>query len=578
MDLSHSSLNFSVEILDQLKAIHSCIHSRINDLYGFPSSQEPFTKDVARPGLIKPKVVPPQESDLDSVDVIAARNRQDGTIQRNNQSSKFGDGSVAIASSTTDKEPATEDCNVVNISGAPTEFRAIDDNAMTSNDYLKARFVARPSYDASTAASSDLIVPVSQPIHKRLCSKYDRSEIFEKVWKMPLCRAAEELGVRDRTLSNACVRLYIPTPPPGYWGMHEHNRESVTRPELPELPDSLISHSIRSPEPIGPPTVSPQLMSRYDRTRLYEDVWTKPLAHLTVEYGVSSATLATRCKRLHIPRPEINYWQRKAKNLPVPGRPPLGAVVVVRSKCNPQPELASDKATTKYSASSSGSVTERDENESQTTDVDLIFQTAIPIPKHLLTKYDRKDIYEKMWQMPLRQVAKTLGMKEQSLSSACIRLFIPTPPRGYWCRREETRKSVPRPPLPDLPDSVVSQAKPVQRPSGPPTVSALLMSRYDREKLYDDVWTKPLIHLAREYGIHHTALGQRCKNLHIPIPGVDYWQRKAKNQPVPERPPLTPIIVTGFTSNECDWDERKKRYKGRHDSQERRKRENRHLK
>jgi hypothetical protein len=98
------------------------------------------------------------------------------------------------------------------------------------------------------------------------------------------------------------------------------------------------------------------------------------------------------------------------------------------------------------------------------------------------------------------------------------------------------------------------------KPDGPPKVSALLMSRYDREKLYNEVWTKPLIHLAKDYGVSETTVAKRCKNLRIPIPGMNYWQRKAKNEPVPERQPLEPIVVTEFTRNTQKWDERTKRF------------------
>ena len=146
----------------------------------------------------------------------------------------------------------------------------------------------------------------------------------------------------------------------------------------------------------------------------------------------------------------------------------------------------------------------------------------------MLKKYDRQDLYDKVWKMPFWQAAIAFGVKESALSVACIKLHIPTPPRGYWSRNEESRRLVARPQLPSLPD---------------------LMSRYDREKLYEDVWRLPVRHLAKEYGVSDTTIWNRCKMLHIPTPGLHYWQRKAMGLKVPERPPLVPVVVTGFTTN-----------------------------
>lgn len=44
-----------------------------------------------------------------------------------------------------------------------------------------------------------------------------RSEIYEKVWSVPMTRLAAELGVSDVGLAKACRRNAIPTPPRGYW-------------------------------------------------------------------------------------------------------------------------------------------------------------------------------------------------------------------------------------------------------------------------------------------------------------------------------------------------------------------------
>jgi len=46
-----------------------------------------------------------------------------------------------------------------------------------------------------------------------------------------------------------------------------------------------------------------------------------------------------------------------------------------------------------------------------------------------------------------------------------------------------------------------------------------------RRQLYDKVWTTPMRHLAKEYGISDVGLAKICKKHDIPRPGVGYWAK-----------------------------------------------------
>lgn len=46
-----------------------------------------------------------------------------------------------------------------------------------------------------------------------------------------------------------------------------------------------------------------------------------------------------------------------------------------------------------------------------------------------------------------------------------------------------------------------------------------------REELYDQVWSKPMTSLAKEYFLSDNGLRKICKNFDIPIPQVGYWQK-----------------------------------------------------
>jgi len=45
---------------------------------------------------------------------------------------------------------------------------------------------------------------------------------------------------------------------------------------------------------------------------------------------------------------------------------------------------------------------------------------------------------------------------------------------------------------------------------------------WDRIKLYAEVWEKPTVQLAKEYGISDVGLGKVCRQLNIPKPSRGY--------------------------------------------------------
>ena len=63
---------------------------------------------------------------------------------------------------------------------------------------------------------------------------------------------------------------------------------------------------------------------------------------------------------------------------------------------------------------------------------------------------------------------------------------------------------------------------------------------WDRIKLYDELWEKPTVQLAKEYGISDVGLGKVCRQLNIPKPSRGYWRRKEMGLTV-VRQPLPPM-------------------------------------
>jgi hypothetical protein len=67
---------------------------------------------------------------------------------------------------------------------------------------------------------------------------------------------------------------------------------------------------------------------------------------------------------------------------------------------------------------------------------------------------------------------------------------------------------------------------------------------FTREKLYEEVWTRPVTQLAKEIGVSDVALAKICRKLNVPVPARGYWAQVAAGQS-PKRPALpTPTATT----------------------------------
>jgi len=61
--------------------------------------------------------------------------------------------------------------------------------------------------------------------------------------------------------------------------------------------------------------------------------------------------------------------------------------------------------------------------------------------------------------------------------------------------------------------------------------------QYQREKLYEEVWTDPMSAVAARYGVSSAVLAKVCRKLAVPMPERGYWALKAAGRP-PAKPRL----------------------------------------
>ena len=60
--------------------------------------------------------------------------------------------------------------------------------------------------------------------------------------------------------------------------------------------------------------------------------------------------------------------------------------------------------------------------------------------------------------------------------------------------------------------------------------------KISRQELYDQVWSKPLIHLAKEFKISDVGLAKTCRRHNIPLPPAGYWAKQAHGHDVKKIP------------------------------------------
>ena len=69
----------------------------------------------------------------------------------------------------------------------------------------------------------------------------------------------------------------------------------------------------------------------------------------------------------------------------------------------------------------------------------------------------REDLYEMVWDRPMSQLSKELGMSDVGIRKICRRHNIPTPPQGYHLIADVMRK---KSMVVSLPPSKSGQSKP----------------------------------------------------------------------------------------------------------------------
>src|SRR5258706_853557 len=72
---------------------------------------------------------------------------------------------------------------------------------------------------------------------------------------------------------------------------------------------------------------------------------------------------------------------------------------------------------------------------------------------------------------------------------------------------------------------------------------------FERQTLYEEVWSTPLTQLAKKYGLSDNGIRKVCKAMNIPLPSQGHWAKVAVGRKMPKTPLPTTAERTQFTSH-----------------------------
>lgn len=201
-----------------------------------------------------------------------------------------------------------------------------------------------------------------------------------------------------------------------------------------------------------------------------------------------------------------------------------------------------------------------------------------------VVKLSRKELYDKIWEISVAGFSKEYAIPYSQLMKQVKAANIPVPPSGYWTKLS-FGKPVEKTPLSGSEDAVVSLTKsvnaimpheiisvsatkdtsklppppedlstePVHPATEDETAKITSMPKdsepvetleqygktyniYNREKLYQEVWAKPVTEVAKQYQVSDAAIHKVCRSLDIPTPGPGYWAKVKAGKPVKQTP------------------------------------------
>lgn len=184
----------------------------------------------------------------------------------------------------------------------------------------------------------------------------------------------------------------------------------------------------------------------------------------------------------------------------------------------------------------------------------------------------REQLYNEIWEISVAGVAKKYNADYNELLKLCKEVDIPIPPSGYWIKLKFGKlvEQIPLQEYPIIEVTLPTNNKPKRiRTTAPKSVeerSPLIQedepkeqlaievennqqesqspyrtvsgeyNTYNRENLYKEVWERPVVKVAEQYGVSDVAIHKICKALNIPTPPLGYWAKVRAGAKIKQTP------------------------------------------
>lgn len=127
------------------------------------------------------------------------------------------------------------------------------------------------------------------------------------------------------------------------------------------------------------------------------------------------------------------------------------------------------------------------------------------------TIHTREEMYDLVWSVPMRLLAKRFGISDVALRKRCLKAAVPTPPAGYWTQLRAGRGPE-RPPLPPRPLGMSCVVGPAEHRD---LASSSLDADIERRMVLDAGWSAERLrkHLREQFIGHLADVGGRTHSL-----------------------------------------------------------------
>lgn len=172
---------------------------------------------------------------------------------------------------------------------------------------------------------------------------------------------------------------------------------------------------------------------RITREELHRLVWSKPLRRIWTELGTSYVELVKACRAMDVPRLVSGHWEmlrlgQMVEQVPLPE---AQAGVAVEFLLRPKGTLSEEELPPLPEALRAE---EAEAVKVAEADRQIVGTIVEPVRKRGVVAVTRQELYEKVWQMSLKQLANEWGTGYVQLVAACEVMNVPRPPGGHWVR------------------------------------------------------------------------------------------------------------------------------------------------